>query len=189
MIFLILFAIFIATILLSIVLERIFESPILVSIVFLSIYLIIVTILFATGIITDFALGILIAIIFAIISYITAVIARFIRCICGNYLNKCCNRCLGNAEIVSNINEDNNIENNSNGKLLTISCRCNNGNSQDILSINSNCLESGENNDNCSICNRSNNLELDNDSMVNYRNIPNNQQMRRNVINRGYFRR
>ena len=53
MIFIVLFIFFITTILLSIVLEKLFDSPLLVAITFLSIYLIIVTILFVTGVISD----------------------------------------------------------------------------------------------------------------------------------------
>ena len=91
--FLIFFAIFVATVLLSIVLERLLQSPILVAIVFFSIYLIIVTALFAFGVITDFPLAILIVTIYAIIAFITASIVRFIRCICERYLGNCCTQC------------------------------------------------------------------------------------------------
>ena len=187
MIFIVLFIFIITTILLSIVLEKLFNSPILVAITFLSINLIIVTTLFVTGVITDFALGILIAILFAIISYITAVISRFIGCVCKRYLAKCCTRC----PVEESVNDSTNCCN-SNGKLLTISCRCNNGNSQDILSINSNCLESGDNDNNCSVCNRNAVIEENdevrlNDTRVITDNTMNN--MHSNIINRGYFRR
>ena len=91
--FLIFFAIFIATILLSIVLERVINSPILVGIVFLGIYLIIVTALFAFGVITDFSLALLIVTVYAIIAFITAYIARFIRCLCQRFLGECCSEC------------------------------------------------------------------------------------------------
>lgn len=186
MIFIVLFIFFITTILLSIVLGKLFDSPLLVAITFLSINLIIVTTLFVTGVITDFALGILIAILFAIISYITAVIFRFISCICKNYFTKCCSRC----PVEESVNDSNNSCN-SNGKLLTISCRCNNGNSQDILSINSNCLESGDD-DNCSVCNRNAVIEENNEGGLNdTRVITDNtmNNMHSNIINRGYFRR
>lgn len=94
--FLIFFAIFVATILLSIVLERLINSPVLVSILLFAIYLIVITALFAFGTVTDFPLAILIVTIYAIISYITALIVRFIRCICNRYLNECCNTCPNN---------------------------------------------------------------------------------------------
>ena len=187
MIFIVLFIFFITTILLSIVLEKLFDSPLLVAITFLSINLIIVTTLFVTGVITDFALGILIAILFAIISYITAVIYRFISCICKNYFTKCCTRC----PVEESVNDSANCCN-SNGNLLTISCRCNNGNSQDILSINSNCLDSGEEDNNCSVCNRNTVIEENNEVGLNDNRIIGDNTintMHSNIINRGYFRR
>ena len=102
--FLIFFAIFIATILLAIVLERELRSPIIVAIAFFAIYLIIVTALFAFGIITDFPLAILIVTIYAIIAFITASIVRFIRCLCRRYIGNCCNTCPANGN--EDIDED-----------------------------------------------------------------------------------
>ena len=128
----------IATILLSIVLERVLQRPVLVAITIFAIYLIVFFILFLTGVITDLALGIIAVIIYAIISYITAIISRFIRCICKRFLRPCCSNCPEtNSEDIlceddCNCNQD--------GNLLTISARCNNGNTQDLLSVNSNCM-------------------------------------------------
>ena len=98
----------IATILLSVVLERILRSPILVAITFLAIYLIIMAILFVTGVITDLALGVVAIIGYIILAFISAIIVRFIKCICRNFLGNCCNLCPGNNENNSNANEEEN---------------------------------------------------------------------------------
>ena len=147
MTFLILFSVFISTVFLAIVLERILQSPVLTAITIFSVYLIILTILFIAGIFTDFPILLLYAIVFAIIAFITAVIARFIRCICKKLLQECCGSCPRRTENTEDISETNTSSGQeTNGNLLTISCRCNNGNSRDILSINSNCNESDQNN-------------------------------------------
>lgn len=144
MILFVIFAILLATILLSIVLERVLHSPFLVAITFFSIYLIILAILFAIGVITDLAIGLIAIIVFTIVAFITAVIVRFIRCICRRFLGDCCNICPGNSRSDNDRREN---RSSSDGSLLTISCRCNNGNSEDLLSINSNCLDSGNDDD------------------------------------------
>ena len=92
MILLIFFALPLATILLSIVLEKILRSPILVAITFFAIYLIILFILFATGVITDLAIGLIAIIIYTILAFITASIVKLIKCIIEKFLNRCsCN--------------------------------------------------------------------------------------------------
>ena len=107
MVFLIIFAFFVATVLLSIVLERLIRMPGLVSIAIFALYLIVLTILFATGVVTNFALSLLIAIIFAVIAFITAWIARFIRCICRRFLGSCCTRCPENPQNLLSNNSNN----------------------------------------------------------------------------------
>ena len=135
----------IATILLSIVLERVLQRPVLVAITIFAIYLIAFFILFLTGVLTDLALGIIAVIIYAVISYITAITSRFIRCICKRFLRSCCSNCpRSNSEDV--LYDDDII--NQDGNLLTISARCNNGNTQDLLSVNSNCMGNEDENNN-----------------------------------------
>lgn len=123
MLFLILFAIFVATVLFAIVLERVFRLPELVAITFFSLYLIVLTILFAVDVVTDFAIGVIAVIIFAVIAYITAWIVRFLRCICRRFLRDCCTTCPrnleGNQYNETDIgfepeNDENNVENNYN---------------------------------------------------------------------------
>lgn len=144
------FAFVLATILLSIVLERILNSPTLIALTFFAIYLVILAILFAAGIVTNLAIGLIAVIILTIIAFITAVIVRFIRCICRKFLGDCCSLCPGRNR--GNDEDTLSATDNQNGNLLTVSCRCNNGNSQDLLSINSNCLDSGNDDDNNSSC-------------------------------------
>ena len=96
--FLIILAIFVATILLAIVLERVFNSPILVTITIFAIYLIILAVLSIIGSVTDLPIAILIVTLLAIGAYITAVIVRFIRCICNRFLGSCCTMCPNEQE-------------------------------------------------------------------------------------------
>ena len=100
---LIFFALPIATILLAIVLERVLRSPILVAITFFSIYLIVLFVLFATGVVTDLATLLIALIVYTFLAYITAVIVRFIRCICQRYLRPCYSICPNSEEAVGDI--------------------------------------------------------------------------------------
>lgn len=196
MIFLVLFAIFVATVLLAIVLERVLHSPGLVAITIFAIYLLILTILFAVGVISDFAIGLIIVIFFAVIAFITAWIVRFIRCICRRFLGDCCSNCpRRNSRRRNDSDNDDegssNDENNSNGNLLTISCRCNNGNTQDILSINSNCLGAENDDDNDSTCSQiSTASAMDTTGVALAQSVTSNQMGRaRGAWNRNYYRR
>ncbi len=171
---LIFFAIPFATILLAIVLEKILDNPILVAITFFGVYLIIIFALFAFGVIMDLATALIAIIIYTIIAFITAYIVRLIRCICDKFFDGCkCGFCsnhstndntvqpINNSNPVLGINDINNandLNNSNNGNLLKISCRCNNGNSQELLTVNSNCPNSGDNdNNNCGCCGNNNN--------------------------------
>ena len=108
---LIFFALPIATILLAIVLESRLRSPILVAITFFSIYLVILFVLFATGIVTDLAILLIALIVYSFLAYITAVIYRFIKCVCQRYLKDCCSMCPGRDETIDDIIVDNNNNN------------------------------------------------------------------------------
>lgn len=143
MILLVFFALPLATILLAIVLEKILHCPILVTITFFAIYLIILFALFATGVITDLAVGLIAIIIYTIIAFITASIVRIIKVICERCFNHC-ERCSIGRNCCCRCWENNDETSNSNQDLLRISCRCNNGNSQDLLTVNSNCLNAQE---------------------------------------------
>ena len=96
MIFVVLIAIIIATIILSIVLERFIKSPTLVALIIFSIALIVIAILFAVGVIAEFATALLGIIALTVIAFLVVWFARFIRCICRNYLGECCNNCPNN---------------------------------------------------------------------------------------------
>ena len=102
MILLIFFALPLATILLSIVLEKILRSPILVAITFFAIYLIILFILFATGVITDLAIGLIAIIIYTILAFITASIVKLIKCIIEKISNRCSCNTTNELSLVNN---------------------------------------------------------------------------------------
>lgn len=171
---LVFFALPLATILLAIVLEKILKCPILVAITFFSIYLIALFILFAIGVITNLANGLIAVIIYTIIAFITAWIVRLIKFIIERLLNcndndrrniertrRCCCCCNNNDD---DCREDNN-------DLLRISCRCNNGNSQNLLTINSNCLgneEDNRNNGNNCECSNNNDVAVPNNRCCSY---------------------
>lgn len=140
---LIIIAFLVATVLLSIVLEKLFSSPTLVSTTIFAIFLIVLTILYAVGVVTDFSDGLIIVIIFTAIAFLTARIFRFGKCMCKSVFRDCCTDC-NRYSIENNISDETNSAQDEN--LLTVSCKCNNGNNQDILSINSNCLNSENNN-------------------------------------------
>lgn len=140
---LVFFAIPLAVILLSIVLQKILNNPILVAITVFAIGLIVVFSLFALGIITDLGSALVALIIYTIIAFVTAYIVRLIKAILDKLLN-----CNHNCN--SGCCHENSCDNND-ANLLTINCRCNNGDTQDLLTINSNCGvlgESDENDDN-----------------------------------------
>lgn len=143
---LIFFALPLATILLSIVLQRILKCPVLVSITFFAIYLIVAFAEFEANL----AEAIIATIIYTILAFITSLIVQWIS-IFRKRLNdmSCCRR-----SSCSN-NEENDV---NNGNLLTISCNCSNGESSDLLTVNSSCgNEIIDNDDNTCGCNRNTN--------------------------------
>ena len=158
---LIFFALPLATILLAIVLQKVLHRPILVAITFFAIYLIVLFVLFAEEFIVDLGAGLIAIIVYTILAFITAYIVKLIRAICERFFNNrdSCNCWNNHRENPCGCpREDNN-------DLLRISYRCNNGNSQDLLTINSNCSrtdndnneENGNNNCGCQDNNNNNN--------------------------------
>lgn len=154
---LIFFALPLATILLATVFEKILKCPILVAITFFAIYLIILFSLYATGVITNLAVGLIAIIIYTIIAFAIAWIVRLIKIIKGRLLN-----CDANEGRTGGRSRETNCECNCNSEtenndLLRISCRCNNGNSQNLLTINSDCLGNVDDNSNENNCRCENN--------------------------------
>lgn len=147
---LIFFAFPLAVIIISIALQKILKNPILVA-----------SIIFVIGLLLAFIVNnliiLVITIIYAIISYITA----FITCLICKWLrensnecrrrerNNCCDRRNDNCNGMGNSNElltiSSNCNQSNNGNLLTISSNCNRNNNGDLLTINSRC----GNNSNC----------------------------------------
>ena len=161
-----------ATIFLAIVIEKILHCPILVTITFFALYLIAAFALYATGVITNLAGALIAVIVYTIIAFLTAWIVRLIRII--------------NERLGSN----NNCEN-ENNDLLRISCRCNNGNSQNLLTINSDCLgtESNSESNGCG-CGNNNDLVSTNSGVAVSGNvIPNQSNCGRTGWIRGCYRR
>ena len=116
---LIFFALPLATILLAIVFQKVLKCPILVAITFFAIYLIILFALYAAGVITNLAEGLIAVIIYTIIAFLTAWIVRLIKII---------------KERLFNCDEN---EGRSGGRS---------GNSQNLLTINSDCLGTTDDN-------------------------------------------
>lgn len=156
---LIFFALPLATILLAIVFQKVLKSPILVAITFFAIYLIILFALYASGVITNLAEGLIAVIIYTIIAFLTAWLVRIINLI-REHLFNCDGSQNRSGERESNCscgNENNGTQNND---LLRISCRCNNGSSQDLLTINSDCLGTSDDNNSENSCGCSNNNDI-----------------------------
>lgn len=161
---LIFFALPLATILLAIVFQKVLKCPILVAITFFAIYLIILFALYAAGIIINLAEGLIAVIIYTIIAFITAWLVRLIQLIkehlfnCENNEGRSRGR-NGGHERGCGCNQNVETENND---LLRISCRCNNGNSQNLLTINSDCLGNGEESNNSCGCGNNNDIAVAN---------------------------
>ena len=159
---LIFFALPLATVLLAIVFQKVLKSPILVTITFFAIYLIILFALYAAGVITDLAEGLIAVIIYTIIAFITAWLVRLTKIIkerlfnCDNNEGRSSGRNI-EREGSCGCNLNNETENND---LLRISCRCNNGNSQNLLTINSDCLGTENDNNNGNGCGCINNNDI-----------------------------
>ena len=118
-----------ATILLSIVLQKLLKSPILVAITFFAIYLIILFILFATGVITDLAIRLIAIIIYTILAFITASIVKLIKCIIEKISNRCSCNTTNELSLVNstdrNCNNDTTAANNSivvSGNIIPNQC-------------------------------------------------------------------
>lgn len=163
---LIFFALPLATILLSIVFQKVLKCPILVAITFFAIYLIILFALYAIGVITNLAEGLIAVIIYTIVAFLTAWLVRLIKLIkerlfnCDNNESRIGERS-GERGRSCGCNQNNETENNND--LLKISCRCNNGNSQNLLTINSNCLGTADdNNGNSCGCQNNNDIAVAN---------------------------
>lgn len=134
---LVFFALPLATILLSIVLQKILKCPILVAITFFAIYLIVAFAAFSDNL----AEAIIATIIYSILAFITASIVRLIDALRDRLnRNSCCRNCCC-------CNNDNNNTNTNNGNLLRISCSCGNGESNDLLTVNSSCGNNNEDTD------------------------------------------
>ena len=177
---LVFFALPIATILLAIVLQKILRSPVLVAITFFAIYLIVAFAAFSDNL----AEALVATIIYTILAYITAVLTRFFTILCKklqNNLNCCCHE------------NDNNNDNNAvapisdNGNLLTISCNCQNGQSNDLLTISSNCNNGNNDNNGCG-CNNGNN-DTNNGIAVAANIVPTSNNGGRTGSIRGCYRR
>ena len=179
---LIFFALPLATILLAIVFQKVLRCPILVSITFFAIYLIILFALYAAGVITNLAEGLIAVIVYTIIAFLTAWFVRLAKIIKERLFS--CDESTGNVGRSGNghrngengctcdFNNENSgrIGNNNcedNNDLLRISCRCNNGNSQELLTINSDCLGT-QNEENSSGCGCNNNVVTTNNRSISY---------------------
>ena len=158
---LIFFAIPFATILLAIVFQKVLKCPILVSITFFAIYLIVAFSLAEADVIQNLANALVAVIVYSVIAFITAWLVNII-----NILKE---RFGSNREETSNRNRRRNSCEDANNDLLRISCRCNNGNSQELLTINSDCLGTSEQNENNSNCSCINNGVNENNRSCSYR--------------------
>lgn len=159
---LIFFAIPFATILLAIVFQKVLKCPILVSITFFAIYLIVAFSLAEADVIQNLANALVAVIVYSVIAFITAWLVNIINILKERFGNN-------NREEVSNRNRRRNSCEDANNDLLRISCRCNNGNSQDLLTINSDCLGTSEENENSSNCGCINNNVNENNRSCSYR--------------------
>ena len=136
-----------ATILLAIVLQKILRNPILVGITFFAVYLIVAFTAFSANL----AAAIIGAIILSVLAFITAIIVQFICILRERFSNNCNNNCCRCNERRCCREDDNNSVQtiSDDGNLLRISCSCQNGESNDLLTINSNCSNSNNNDNNC----------------------------------------
>ena len=156
---LIFFALPLATILLAIVFQKVLKCPILVAITFFAIYLIILFALYASSAITNLAEGLIAVIIYTIIAFLIAWSVRLIKLIKERLFS--CDENQGRSKERESgcgcNNENNETDNND---LLRISCRCNNGNSHNLLTINSDCLGTSDDNNNGNSCGCGNNNDI-----------------------------
>jgi len=188
-----------ATILLAIVLQKILRNPILVGITFFAIFLIVAFVAFADNL----AAAIIGAIILSIIAFITAIIVQLICILRQRFGNNCC-RC--KERRCCRDDDNNEVQTISDtGNLLRISCSCQNGESSDLLTINSNSNCNNNNDNNCGCDNINNDLNVAN--VINSNNgcgcknntqngvavtaniVPNNNNGGRRGYIRGFYRR
>ena len=172
------FALPLSTILLAIVLQKILKCPILVAITFFAIYLIIAFLVFSSNL----AIAIIATIIYSVLAYITAVLVKVFHSLRERFFNNSNHRfrCRDN-------NDDENCccnDDNDNNNLLRISRSCQNGESNDLLTINSNCNCGTSNSDNSCCCN-------DNQNRISVRAnvVPCNNNNGRTGCIRGCYRR
>lgn len=184
----------IAIIILAIVLQRILKCPILVALTFFAIFLILTFTVFGTDFLIFAILYTILAFIAAFLADLFCRIARRVRnwddnnsCSCRNERNCDCDdddrfRSSGRSGKSRNngcgCSDCNDRDNANNGNLLTITSACRNGESAELLAINSNgnCNNNGRNNcngnnwsssnwnnnwnnNNCNCANNSNNSE------------------------------
>lgn len=194
-----------ATIIFSIALQRLFKCPILVAAIVFAIFLILTYTVFGI----DF---IIFAILFAVLAFITAFLSnlfcRIIRrlqnlegrnsdCNCdieNNEEEGCgragsgysCNR--QNSRNTRNSSRECNCDDSGNENLLTISSRCGNGNSAELLTISTGGTCENNNNNSTNNCNCGCNTDNSNERIVlNAEVVPTNNG--RSGAFRGCFRR
>jgi len=168
-----------ATILLTIVLQKILRNPILVGITFFAVYLIVAFTAFSANL----AAAIIGVIVLSILAFITALIVNLICILRERFCN---NNNLLNIHNNYRCNHENNETQTLNtGNLLRISCNCQNGESNDLLTINSNTNCNNNDSDNSNNCGCNNREAI----IVNEQINPINTNIRRSCCNRGYYRR
>ena len=147
------------TILLAIVLQKILKNPILVGITFFAIFLIVAFV----GFPATLPAAIIGAIILSIIAFITAIIVQLICILRQRFCNNCNNNNACYDRRYCRDDDNNSVQTISDtGNLLRISCSCQNGESSDLLTINSNSNCNNNNENNCGCDNNNNNLNVAN---------------------------
>lgn len=188
---LIFFALPIATIIISIAVQKILKCPPLVAAIIFAIFLVV------TFIIGDLTF-LVSTVVYTIISFITAVIVCFICRIVErsrrNYCNNNCDSCFDCSCGRNRRNDSNNLltinsncQNNGNGDLLTISSNDCNGTSNDLLTISSNNFNGNNNCNNNCNCNNYGNNTNGVTARINV--IPTSNNNGRSGCNCGFCRR
>lgn len=192
-----------ATIIFSIALQRLLKCPILVAVIVFAIFLILTYTVFGT----DF---LIFAILFAILAFITAflvcIICKILRrwsdledrdsdcnSDCDNNNSCGCSNTRRNSIMRSNRSRNcrcdcDDSNDNDEDNLLTISGRCGNGETAELLTISTSgmCGTTNNNNNNCT-CNNANNNNSNQSILVNAEVMPSNNE--RSGVFRGGFRR
>lgn len=186
---LIFFALPVATIILAVVLERVWGCYKLVTAFIFAIYLIIVFALFDASYLVYALIYTFLAF---VASYLSMVIQRLNQRLDNIENRNCCRRqngcrCANRCQIEEECNSNNANPTN----LLTISSSCGNGENNDLLTINTTCARSGENNNNNNAnacCNQQNQANARNVEFS-ARVIPNCNNNGRTGTFRGCYRR